>query len=76
MFQSVNDLYGPLLDLLQYMNMCLVLGSEELNLALQMSLTRAEAMDDLLDLQVILFLMQARMLLVFFATGDKPALYL
>ena len=36
MLQALNHLSGPLLDLLQYVNVCLVLGSPALNTALQM----------------------------------------
>lgn len=47
MFRSIKDLPGPLLDSLQYAHVCLVLGSRDLDSALQMSVARAEAMDDL-----------------------------
>lgn len=67
MFQSLNHLCGPFLYLLQYVHVCLALGSPELNQALWMCFTS-------LNLLAMLFLMQSKILLAFFVARTHCSL--
>lgn len=69
MLQSVKHLVGPTMNSLQYANIFLVFRSPELDTRLKFQSHSADQRGIItsLDLQVILFLRQARMLLAFFA---------
>lgn len=67
MFQSLNHLCGPFSYLLQYVHVCLALGSPELDQALSMCFTS-------LSVLAMLFLMQSKILLAFFVARTHCSL--